>query len=180
MIFLENQKGLFHHLKTRFRMPVKQFMIFGPCQETSYTAITLNPESSFTRLGSPRHVQNRRRRTREGPEPACVQTPFQWGGTCREEGCFVFLPWCRLVGVAIPPVSREGGRAGLSKKGKWPPRGTGTTVLTHPGSAPRGTGKAGENGQHSGEMGGSSAWTRPSAPKCGDTLKALARDQRPI
>ena len=31
------------------RMPVKQFMIFGPCQESSYTAITLNPESSFTR-----------------------------------------------------------------------------------------------------------------------------------
>ena len=23
-------------------------MIFGPCQETSYTAITLNPESNFT------------------------------------------------------------------------------------------------------------------------------------
>ena len=23
LIFLENQKGLFHHLKTRFRMPVK-------------------------------------------------------------------------------------------------------------------------------------------------------------
>ena len=30
-------------------MPVKQLMTFGPCQETSYTAITLNPESSFTR-----------------------------------------------------------------------------------------------------------------------------------
>ena len=43
-----------------------------------------------------------------------------------------------------------------------------------------GTGKAGENGQHSGEVGGSSAWTRPSAPECGDTLKALAGDQRPI
>ena len=28
---------------------VKQEMIFGPCQETSYTAITLNPESNFTR-----------------------------------------------------------------------------------------------------------------------------------
>ena len=27
-------------------------------------------------MGSPRHVPNRRRRTREGPEPACVQTPF--------------------------------------------------------------------------------------------------------
>ena len=40
LIFLENQKGLFHHLKTHFRMPVKLWMIFGPCQETSYTAIT--------------------------------------------------------------------------------------------------------------------------------------------
>ena len=66
-----------------------------------------------------------------------------------------------------------------ARKGKWPPRGTGTTVLTYPGSAPRGTSKAGENGRNSGEMGGSSAWTRPSAPECGDTLKALA-GQRPI
>ena len=49
LIFLENQKGLFHHLTTRFRMPVKRQMTFGPCQETSYTAITLNPESNFTR-----------------------------------------------------------------------------------------------------------------------------------
>ena len=28
LIFLENQKGLFHHLTTRFRMPVKRWMIF--------------------------------------------------------------------------------------------------------------------------------------------------------
>ena len=49
LIFLENQKGLFHHVTTRFRMPVKRWMIFGPCQETSYTAITLNQESNFTR-----------------------------------------------------------------------------------------------------------------------------------
>ena len=34
---------------TRFRMPVKRLMISGPCQETSYTAITLNPESNSTR-----------------------------------------------------------------------------------------------------------------------------------
>ena len=83
--------------------------------------------------------------------------------------------------MAIPPVSREGGRAGLPKEGKWPPRGTETTVLTF--SCPsqpcfggskgcaRVTGQAGENGQNSGEMGGSSPWTRPSAPGCGDTLK---------
>ena len=68
-----------------------------------------------------------------------------------------------------------------ARKGKWPPRGTEKpTGPTYPGSAPRGTGKAGENGQNSGEMGGSSPWTRPSAPECGDTLKALAGDQRPI
>ena len=48
-IDLENQKGLFHNLMTHFRMPVKHEMIFGPCQEASNTAITLNPESNFTR-----------------------------------------------------------------------------------------------------------------------------------
>ena len=48
LIFLENQKGLhLHHLKTHIRMPVKQESNFGPCQETSYTTITLNPESNF-------------------------------------------------------------------------------------------------------------------------------------
>ena len=49
-IFLKNQKGLhLRYLKTHFQMPVKHEMIFGPCQETSYSAITLNPESNFTR-----------------------------------------------------------------------------------------------------------------------------------
>ena len=36
-----------------------------------------------------------------------------------------------------PPVRRKGGRAGLHAKGKWPPRVTGTTVFTYPGSAPK-------------------------------------------
>ena len=49
VIFLENQKGLFHNLTTHFRMPVKLWMTFGPCRAASYTAITLNPESNFTR-----------------------------------------------------------------------------------------------------------------------------------
>ena len=48
-IFLENQNGLFHHLKTHFRVRVQRYMIYGPCEETSYTAITLNLESNFTR-----------------------------------------------------------------------------------------------------------------------------------
>ena len=90
------------------------------------------------------------------------------------------LPWYRLVGVAKTSSETQRRKSRAARKRKWPPRGTGTTVLTYPRSAPGGTGKAGENGQHSGEVGGSSTWTRPSAPECGDTLKALADDQRPI
>ena len=40
-------------------------------------------------MGPPRRAINRRRRTREGPEPTCVQTPSS-----------LRLPWYRLVGVA--------------------------------------------------------------------------------
>ena len=76
-----------------------------------------------------------------------------------------------------PPVRRKGGRAGLPKRCKWPPRGTGTTVPHLSWKCAQVTGNAGENGQNSGEMGGSSPWTEPSAPEC---LKTLAGDQRPI
>ena len=66
-------------------------------------------------MGSPRHAANRRRRTREGPGPACVQNTFKiLGGTRRErEGRIDVLPWYRVVGVAKPPERRKGGRAGL-------------------------------------------------------------------
>ena len=37
-------------------------------------------------MGSPRHVLNRRRRTREGPEPACAQTPFDLEWHTQGEG----------------------------------------------------------------------------------------------
>ena len=47
LIFFDNLKGLFRHFTTHFRMPVKQLMIFGLCQETTYTAFTLNQESNF-------------------------------------------------------------------------------------------------------------------------------------
>ena len=123
-------------------------------------------------MGSPRHVCNRRRRTREGPDPACVRSPLKVvvahaGG----EGWINILPWYRPVGVAKTSSETQRRKSRAAREGKWPPRGTGTTVRTSPGSAPGGTGKAGENGQNSGEVGGSSAWTRPSAPECGDTLK---------
>ena len=60
------------------------------------------------------------------------------------------LPWYRPVGVAIPPVSRTRRENRAARKGKLSPRGTETTV------------------------------PRPSAPGCGDTLKAQASDKRLI
>ena len=65
-------------------------------------------------MGSPRHVRNRRRRTREGPEPACVQTPFnrRW----QTQGGKDELTSCRGTVQSAwqnPPVRRKGGRAGL-------------------------------------------------------------------
>ena len=78
------------------------------------------------------------------------------------------------------PVRRKGGRAGLPVRvsGRHVVRRTDRHHLSW--KCAQVTGKAGENGQNSGEMGGSSPWTRPSAPECGDTLKALAGDQRSI
>ena len=52
-------------------------------------------------MGSPRHEFNRRRRARDFPEPACVQTPLHWEWhTQRGEGWINVLLWYRLVGVA--------------------------------------------------------------------------------
>ena len=107
-------------------------------------------------VGSPRHVHTRRR-TRKGPEPACVQTP--WKPPVRHEGDRE--PGCPTR-VSGRHVVRRNDRPHLSWK------------------CAQVTDKAGENGQNSGGMGSSSPWTRPSAPECGDTLKALAGDQRPI
>ena len=47
--FLGESEGSLPPPQDSLRMPVTQSMIFGPCQETSYAAITLNPESNFTR-----------------------------------------------------------------------------------------------------------------------------------
>ena len=86
------------------------------------------------------------------------------------------LPWYSLVGVVSTSSETQRRKNRAARKGKWSPRGTGMTVLTCPGNAPRRTGKAGANGQHSGVMGGSSPWISPSAPGCGDTLKTVASD----
>ena len=51
MFFLENQKSLFHHLTTHFRMPVKRLTISGPCQESLKNRHHVEPR---VKLYSPR------------------------------------------------------------------------------------------------------------------------------
>ena len=167
-MLLKSESISWHEILHSYNSQMQWLVVSTLCQETA------------RRKGSPKHVSSRRRRTPEGPEPACVQTlqAKEWHTQEKKDE----LTSCRGTVQSAwqkPSVSRAGGRARLTKKDEWPPRGTGTTVLTYPRSAPRGTGKAGENGQNSGEVVGSSPWTRPSAPECG-TLKALAGDQRPI
>ena len=89
-------------------------------------------------MESPRHVFNRRRRTREGPEPKCVRAPLdrRWhtqGRRANQRPAVV--PSCRRGKYLQVSRTRREYRA--ARKGKWSPRGTGTTVLTYPGSAPR-------------------------------------------
>ena len=98
-----------------------------------------------------------------------MQTPCCGCGTCRRRRRSNVLPWYRPVGVQKPPVGCKKEEPGCPQE--WSPRGTGMTVPPILERAQE-TGEAGENGQYSGEMGGS-PWTRPSA-ECGDTLKALA------
>ena len=111
------------------------------------------------------------------PNLRVCKHPSQSGGTGEEEGRINILPWCRLVGVAETSSETRRRENRAARKGKWSPRATGNRQAPPFLECAQVTVKAGENGQHSGEMGGSSPWTRPSAPGCGDTLKALAGDQ---
>ena len=115
----------------------------------------------------------------EGPEPACVLSPLSKVAHAGGEGRINVLPCYRLVRVVSTSSETQGGKTGL------PARVNGRHVVRGWQSSPipecaQVTGKTGENGLYSGEMCGSSPWTRPSAPGCGDTLKELAGDQNPI
>ena len=101
------------------------------------------------------------------------------------EGRINVLPWYRPVGVAkylqLDAEEEEPGCPHGYVVATW--YGDESPHLSLPDSPPlsaavsecaRLTGKVSENGQNSGGMGGSSPWTRPSAPACGDTSKASA------
>ena len=110
--------------------------------------------------------------------PRVCKTPFCSVAHARREGS---------RRGKVPPVrcTDAGAKNRAARKGKWSPRGTAMTVLTYPCRTAshvsvavrvcaRVTSNVGENGQKTGEMGGSSPWTRLSACGCGDTSKVLA------
>ena len=64
------------------------------------------------RIGSPRHILNRR--TCKGPEPACVQTPCLGVARAEGEGLINVLLWYRLVDVvSASSETHKEGRTGL-------------------------------------------------------------------
>ena len=154
-----------------------------PIQGESHPDSLGESEGSLARTPAKRQMTSggRRRRTREGPEPACVQTPFQSLGVAHagREGRMNVLPWYRPVGVAKNSSESRRRKSRAAHEGQVAATWYGDDSLHLSWKCAQVTGKAGENGQNSGEMGGSSPWTRPSAPECGDTLKALAGGDRP-
>ena len=141
-------------------------------------------QAADDQLGSPTHIYNKRRRgTREGPEPAYV---------CKHRSCPAWhtqerkgeLTSCR--GTVWPRVSKTSSetqrrQSRAARKGKWSPRGT-----VNRQAAPILEVRLGEQARLVKTVNIQVRWaaahpgTRPSAPECGDTLKAPVGDWRPI
>ena len=125
---------------------------------TRFILLNERPPDGYTwarRMGSPRHTLNRRPRT-EGPEPACLRTPkYRVWHTHGEKD---ELKSCRGRGnTSSESQIRENREA---RKGKWSQRGTENRQAPPILEVRQVTGKAGENGQHSGVMGDSSPHSR--------------------
>ena len=97
-------------------------------------------DSMRKRMGSPRHAKKkRRRRTREVPNLSEYDHPWSH---CRRhtqgvERWVNILPWYRLVGAARTSCETQKRKNQAALDGTCPPCGTGTTVLTYPGSESR-------------------------------------------
>ena len=129
-------------------------------------------------MGPPRQVWNRRRRTREGPELACVQAPLLGVAHAGVEGWINILPWYSLVGVA--KTSSETQR---SKSRAAPKRVSGRHVVRGRQSSPilkvrpgnrQGLWKRAKFRWNGRQL------TLDKTVDSRDTLKALAGDRRPI
>ena len=87
--FVHREKGLFLSVYLDDIKLAGKKQHIDPMWKVLYKEVDLGQPTSFLDHenldGSPRHVPNRRRRTREGPERASAQTPSDIrGGTLRE------------------------------------------------------------------------------------------------
>ena len=71
-----------HHVVPRVKLYVPKEESFPIPMKFIDVTRTTHTSSEGQGMVSPRHVQNRRRRTREGTELKCMQTPIWAGGTC--------------------------------------------------------------------------------------------------
>ena len=142
--------GKKQNINPMWKVPNKE-SDFWENQHHSLTMYTCDGQGD----GGPQGMSpNRRRRTREGPEGWHTQGEKDELTSCRGT---VQSAWQK------PPVRRKGGRAGLPKKwaATWCGEPTGPTCPCPSASrvsaavrrCARVTGKAGENGQYSGENG---------------------------
>ena len=100
---------------------------------TASGEVQTREEATVARGRVPNLAVNRRRRTREGPRTCvCANTSDPRVAHAGEEGRENVPPWYRPVGVAKTSVRRARRENRAARKGKWSPRGTGTTVLTYP------------------------------------------------
>ena len=97
-------------------------------------------------MGSPRNAANRRRRISVDPEPACVRTPWTWGGRSARHS--TSSESHQRGGKTGPPVEKVSGSHVV--------RGRQYSPVPARSQQAR------------------SPWTRPSAPGRGYTSKALA------
>ena len=112
----------------RNKKPKKRTVFAEDRSLTWSTSTSRSLEPTMAReMRSPRHVV-----TREGPELACVRSLLLQGLHMQGEGRVSVLPWYPLVGVANTSSESRRRKSRAVRKGKWPPRGTGTAVLTYP------------------------------------------------
>ena len=176
----------YHRLKTMVKRSIEQnfrmknFEASNGNYETSAVVKNQRAKQRGQGSGVPKACHQQAAVDSQGSRTCVCKHLFARVAHAGGEGRINVLQWYRPVGVAKTSSETQRRKSRAAQKGR-------VTATWYEDDSPHQswkcaqvTGKAGENGQYSGEMGGSSPWTRPSAPGCGDTLKAPGGDQRLI
>ena len=141
-LFVHRERGLLFFVFLDYMKLAGKKQNLDPMWKVLNKEVDLGEPTSFLNGqgdGAPKAGQEQAAADSRGSRTCVCANTFDVGGGTRRRGKDELTSCRGTVWSAWhkPPVRRKGGRAGLPKKGKWLPRGTGTTVLTYPGSAPR-------------------------------------------